>query len=199
MEFGICTGIEHAQTVYLAGYDYIECTVQSLNPELDDHEIGDTLKSFFSSPIPVKVFNVFLPGDLKITGENIDHERIKRYLKNTFYRVKQVGADTIVFGSGGARTLPDGFSRVKGEEQIVQFLDTAGDFADSTGITIAIEPLYRQASNLINTLFEAVTIAKRVDRYSIGVLADFFIWLKKMIPWKLLLHKDRAISVSGVC
>src|SRR5690606_21284794 len=46
--------------------------------------------------------------------------------------------------------------------------------ADPLDITIVIEPLNRKESNIINSVLEAMEIAKKVNRKSIKVLADFY-------------------------
>ena len=174
MKLGCCADIENASTLYQAGYDFIECTVVSLKPEASEAEFKPILRKYQESPIPVESFNILLPGDLKIVGEQVDTERIKKYLATALKRVKQIGADTIVFGSGGARKLPDGFSRDKGKEQIVQFLHMVADVAEPLDLTIVIEPLNQKESNIINSVPEAVEFAKLVNRKSIKALADFY-------------------------
>jgi sugar phosphate isomerase/epimerase len=173
MKLGCCASINRAYEVHKAGFDFIECTVVSLMPE-NDSDFEEILKKVQDSPIPVKACNVLLPGGLKIVGETVDQDAIKEYISTALPRVKQIGADTVVFGSGGARTLPEGFSRVKGEEQILQFLNLAADYAEPLGITIVIEPLNRKESNILNSVPEAVEFAKRVNRKGIQALADFY-------------------------
>jgi len=70
--------------------------------------------------------------------------------------------------------LPDGFSREKGKEQIVQFLHMVADVAEPLDLTIVIEPLNQKESNIINSVPEAVEFAKLVNRKSIKALADFY-------------------------
>jgi sugar phosphate isomerase/epimerase len=174
LKLGCCAGIDKASILYQAGYDFIECTVVSLQPETSEAEFKSILRTYEKSPIPVEACNILLPGDLKIIGEQINTERIKNYLSSALERVKRIGAETIVFGSGGARSLPDGFSRVKGEEQIVQFLHLAADVADPLDLTIVIEPLNRKESNIINSVPEAAEFAKKVNRKSIKTVVDFY-------------------------
>ncbi|WP_077623004.1 sugar phosphate isomerase/epimerase family protein [Sediminibacillus massiliensis] len=173
MRFGCCADIRDAGLLHEAGFDFIECTVTSLVPERDE-DFPEILQLYQESPLPVEVCNIFLPGTLKITGENVDQAAIKQYLEKALPRVKQIGVDTIVFGSGGARSLPEGFSRHKGEPQIIEFLHLAADYAEPLGLTIVIEPLNREESNIINSIPEAVQFAKKVNRKSIQVLADFY-------------------------
>lgn len=174
MKLGCCADIEQASAVHATGFDFIECTVVSLKPEKSNEEFAKVLREFQDSGVPVKTFNVFLPGDLKVVGETVDLDRIKSYLEKALSRVKQIGADTVVFGSGGARSFPEGFPRQRAEEQVLQFLNLAADYAEPLGITIVIEPLNRKESNIINSVPEAVDFAEKVNRKPIQVLADFY-------------------------
>lgn len=174
MKLGICAGIDAAQAVHEAGFDFIECRIGSLMPEESDATFAEQLEKFNKSPISVEAFNVLVLGDFRITGDNIDYDRIHRYLKIALERVKLVGADTVVFGSGAARSLPEGFDRDKGVAQIEKFLNILADYADPLNITIVIEPLCLKGSNMINTVPEAVEYVQKVNRKSIQALADFY-------------------------
>jgi|SRR5690625_4909436 len=175
MKIGCCASIEQAQKLYEAGYDFIECTVVSLIPEKSDEEFAEVFKQYENSPLPVEAFNVLLPGDLKIVGPEVDQERIKKYMEVALARVKQIGGDTVVFGSGDARTyVNDDFPRGKAEEQIIDFLNISAPIAEALGIMIVIEPLNQGESNIINSVPEAVQFAKKVNHPSVQVLADFY-------------------------
>jgi len=174
VKLGCCAGIDKALVLYNAGYDFIECTVTSLQPEASEQEFKQILKMYESSPIPVEACNIFLPGDIKVVGEEVNVERIRNYLSRALERVKRIGADTVVFGSGRSRSLPDGFSREKGEEQILSFLKMTADVAEPLDITIVIEPLNKKETNIITSVPEAVDFAKKVNRRAIKVLADFY-------------------------
>lgn len=174
MKFGCCAPILDAGAVQDAGFDYLECTVVSLDPEGAEEEFSRLEKRFKTSPLPVEVFNVFLPGDLRIVGDGVDQARIKRYLQTSLQRVAGIGADVVVFGSGRARNRPEGYSMSQAEDQIVWFLNEAADVAERLGITIVIEPLNRRESNTINSIPQAVSFVKKVDRDPIKALADLY-------------------------
>ncbi|MDC3416036.1 sugar phosphate isomerase/epimerase family protein [Aquibacillus salsiterrae] len=173
MRFGVCADINRASEIYKAGYDFIECTVISLVPD-DDRQFSELFHQYKESPVPIEACNVFLPGNLKIVGDSVDEDSIRTYLEKALPRVKKIGADTVVFGSGGARTLPIGFERSRGEEQIVQFLNLVADYADDLELTVVIEPLNRKESNIINSVTEGLEFVNKVNRPSIKLLADFY-------------------------
>lgn len=174
MQFGCCAAIDKAAAVSAAGFDYLEAGVKSLLPDEDDEAFAPILAQYQASPVPIQAFNLFLPGDLKIVGEAVDETRMRNYVKRAVSRVRQIGATTAVVGSGGSRSIPDGFSRERAIEQLVHFFQVLADETDGTELTIAIEPLNKRESNVINSVAEGVAIAQRVDRPSIQVLADFY-------------------------
>ncbi len=174
MKIGCCCPIDQAEIAHAAGFDYIEATVVSLKGEADDAAFAPILQTYQASPIAIGAFNVFLPGDLKVVGPGIDRPRVQAYVSTSLARVKQIGAGVVVFGSGRSRMVPDGFAREEAMDQLVTFLRDVAPVADEHGITIAIEPLRKAESNIINTVADGVELAQRVDRPSIRVLADFY-------------------------
>lgn len=174
MKIGCCCSIENASIAHAAGFDYIECIVVSLKGEENDAAFAPVLQSYQASPIPVGAYNVFLPGDLKVVGPEVDPTRIQNYVRTALARVKATGVNMVVFGSGRSRMIPDGFARDEAMSQLVTFLRDVAVEADKNGITIAIEPLRQAESNVINTVADGVELAQRVDRPAIRVLADFY-------------------------
>lgn len=171
LQFGICTGIENAVIARSAGFDFIEPTVRSLHGGKDFTSVQ---AAHAAASIPTPTFNVFVPGELKITGPVMDMAKLQEYVAESMRRVKDVGGELVVFGSGGARNIPDGFSRETAWQQLIDFLRMAADECDRNGVTIAIEPLNRKESNVINSVAEGVALAKAVDRAAIRVLADLY-------------------------
>lgn len=174
MQFGCCCPIENAEIAHAAGFDYIETTVVSLLPEATEVMFAPILEKYQASPIPVRACNVFLPGDLKVVGSDLDQQRIRAYVQIAMRRVMLVGAETVVFGSGKARMVPEGFDRAEAEQQIVDFLRLVADEAEQHEITVVIEPLNRRESNILNSVPEGDAMAARVNRPSIRNLADFY-------------------------
>lgn len=174
MQFGCCCSIEQAEIAHTAGFDYLECTVVSLLPEANEAMFAPVLEKYQAAPLPVLACNVFLPGDLKIVGPDVDQLRVQRYVRTALRRVRLIGANVVVFGSGGARRVPDGFARAAAEDQLVDFLRLVADAATLHGLTVVIEPLNRKESNIVNSVDEGVALARRVNQPSIQVLADFY-------------------------
>ena len=103
MRVGCCTKLDDIGRLAQAGFEYAECTVSALKPEEDDVACAPILAALRASPLPVWAFNVFMPGDIKIVGPQVDEARLHRYAERALERIHAVGGRLLVFGSGGAQ------------------------------------------------------------------------------------------------
>lgn len=174
ISLGICVTRDKAQQV-APGYDYVELVVAALMPLEDDDAFAPQSAKLARLVPHVRAFNCFLPGDLKVVGENVQWDEVERYANNAIARAAQLGARVIVFGSGGSRTVPDRFARALAWGQLVRFMNLCADSAEEHGVVIAIEPLNHTESNILNSYPEAVALAKDVGREDVvRVLADIY-------------------------
>ena len=51
VEFGCCCSIEQAEAAQAAGFDFVECTVVSLEPEGDEAAFAPILARYAASPL----------------------------------------------------------------------------------------------------------------------------------------------------
>ena len=80
----------------------------------------------------------------------------------------------MVWGSAGSRNVPAGFSRDRAGQQIQEFLHLAGDIARRNNLVIAIEPLRKQESNIINTAREALQLVREVNHSNVKMIVDYY-------------------------
>lgn len=174
MRFGCCAGVDKIQAIQDAGYDYVELTVGTVMPESPESEyapVRDKIKSFKIKP---EAWNVLLPGGIKVTGPEVDLYRVERYLRTAFARIADLGGKVVVFGSGGARKVPDDFPVDEARKQILEFLAVLGNVAGENGITIAIEPLNKKETNIINSVAEGMEYVEAINHPNIKCLADYY-------------------------
>jgi sugar phosphate isomerase/epimerase len=175
IRFGCCASPDRAEAVARAGFDFIELpAAATLLADQDGSEFAPVLAQLEHLPLPAEAFNVFLPGDLKIVGPEVDRERIHRYVHHAMDRASAVGAKVMVFGSGRSRGIPEGFDPDDAWAQIGQFLEEAGPEAERFGVTIAIEPLNRGEANIINSVPDALSLTRSVAHPNVQVLADLY-------------------------
>ena len=173
MNFGICTGLENAQLLKSMGFDYIEGSLSTV-AKMNRDEISEKLKLFNDYGIKMNVTNMFFPGDIKLAGESADINKIKDYICRAFDNASQFGVKTCVLGSGNARRIPDESDYNKGYEQVLEAVKVAGEIAQQYEITIAIEPLNLQETNIFTTVKESLEACKKINLENVCVLADLY-------------------------
>lgn len=174
MRFGCCAGVDKIAATQQAGFDYIEFPVAVVAPERPESEFGPVYDEIRSHRILAEAWNCLIPGDMKLTGPRVDSYRIERYLRTAFDRIARLGGKVVVFGSGGARSIPEGFDPTEGRRQILEFLALCSVVAAQRSLTIAIEPLNRKESNVINSVAEGLEFAELAAHPNVRVLADLY-------------------------
>jgi sugar phosphate isomerase/epimerase len=178
MRFGVCAGLSKAAVVAQIGWDYIELGVAGeLVPETQDLAAWAEKKAaLLALPLPCETFNLFVPGKLKITGPEVNQAALTNYVHTALARAAEVGGKIIVFGSGGARQLPEDQSwrTEQAHAQLLWFLNQCADAYEKTGVVVAIEPLNRSECNLLNTVAEGAALAREVNRPGVQNLADTY-------------------------
>lgn len=173
MKFGVCIDYKRAQMVKELGFDYIE-PMLSVVADYTEEEFEVCKNTLESLGLKAECFNALFFGDIKIIGANVNKSVIKDYLQKAFDRAKILGAETIVFGSGKARGTQDGYTKEECFEALVDICRFIGDIASEYGITIVIEPLCRQETDMINTVAEGIDLVKRVNHQNVKCLADMY-------------------------
>lgn len=166
-------GIEIIDSLCDLGYDYIELSLSHI-AALDEKEYSELAGRVLSSGLKCEACNNFIPPSLKLTGPYVDKARIRDYVEKALYRASRLGADTVVFGSGGARAIPEGFPMDMAWYQLVDFLRLAADVAQKYGVVLAIEPLNRSECNIIHNLSDARRLSEAVNKPNVRVLADYY-------------------------
>jgi sugar phosphate isomerase/epimerase len=176
----VCTSASNAAILRAGGCDYIEESVQGfLIPDRPEAEFRDKARALTGSALPVRACNSFLPASLKSVGPGARHDEIVAYAETAFRRARVSGIRTIVFGSSGSRSIPDGFDRAEARRQFVRLLRRLGPVAGRYGVVIAIEPLQRSECNFINTVAEGAAIVEEAGHPNVRLLADIFHMLRE--------------------
>ncbi|MEK6794236.1 MAG: sugar phosphate isomerase/epimerase family protein [Spirochaetota bacterium] len=173
MRIGICAGIDAITKAQAAGFDYIEPSVVSI-AGMTEEQFASACSLAASSSIRCEAFNVLFPGDIKVVGPQVDAARIQDHLTKSFERIAKLGAQMVVFGSGGARKCPDGWEKARAVEQFIETARIAGDAAKKHGLTIVVEPLNTGETNIINSVSEGKDVVSRTAHPNVKLLADWY-------------------------
>lgn len=165
MRFGAVVPLHAARRVIAAGFDFVEVRAPDLAIGDDDRwlELREHLDG-----VPVDVVSAMVPASLPIVGPE-PAPGLEAYLAGLADRMADLGAETTVLGSGAARSAPAGFDAARAEAQLRAFLDRARQLIPH----VAVEPLNRTESRVINTLEEALEYGEViVDTYHVGMTGE---------------------------
>ena len=144
-------GRRYIGTLKDAGYDYMELPLAQIM-ELSENSFSELAEEAEKTGLPCECCNNFFPASVRLTGETVDPAKVQEYVKRAIDRAVKLGSRVIVFGSSGAKNVPEGFPYDRAFGQIADALRMIDTYAASAGIHIAIEPLNRQESNIIQNL-----------------------------------------------
>jgi len=173
---GITATLQQAAMVKAAGAEFLTLGVTDfLVPDKPEADFEKHLAQLASEPLPVLACGGFIrPAHLRCVGPEANHDLILEWSETTFRRMKKAGGKLIVFGSGGARKIPDGWTKEKADAQFVDLLKRMGPLAETHGITVTLEQLRAGECNYINRIGEAATLIRAAGHPNIRLLADLF-------------------------
>ena len=166
-------GIKWMQNVAKAGYDYIELPM-SMIMTLSDEDFEKLATEVDTLGIPCDCCNAYVQPNIRLTGPNADFAKAEEYLRVSTERAARLGAKYLIFGSAGAKNVPDGFSHDEAFNQIVSFLKLAAKYCEKNNVNIAIEPLNKLETNITTSLADGAKLMDAVNHPRIKLLADFY-------------------------
>ena len=183
MRFGCCgcmispqsdpIGAEILEELAEFGFDYIELSLRDI-VDLDEPTFESLARRIRQSGISCEVCNNFFPSEIRLTGPDAEPARALEYARRAFDRASRLGARVIVFGSAGSKNVPPGYSHSLAWKQIVSSLEALGPMAIDHEIVIAIEPLNRKESNIVNLASEGLLLVREVNHPGVQLLVDYY-------------------------
>lgn len=173
-EYGVIVPKDRAIIALAAGADYVEPTIIG-NLVIADGE-GWVRNPDWPGPERSPSFAILFPGDLKISDPNFAAERVTAYLEAALPIIASAALPgaKIVFGSGGARTIPEGVDVAAGRARFAEVVAEARDIAQRNDLRIILEPLNRKEANLLNSLDETVAFLDEFGIDGVPVVADLY-------------------------
>jgi sugar phosphate isomerase/epimerase len=200
MKFGICTNMhgkgEDPAGLWLighaakSGFDYVELPLAQIM-DLGQDEFDGLCGKLSALGIKCLRNNNFFPARMRLTGAQVNEAEIGDYVGRALSRSRALGVTKVVFGSGPARNIPPGFPPDEGREQIIRLLRNISSVAEKFGISLAIEPLNRAESNIINSFEEGCAVSSAVSRNNVKVLVDYYHLVKENEPLEHIYGKDK--------
>ncbi len=193
IRLGICGRPADAKNAAEAGFDFLEIGLSWLH-DLTDEEYAAECDIMKDAPIRVEACNGMLPGRVKVTGPDVDENQIRAYLDKAFDRAHKLGVQVVVFGSGAARGVPEGWPQDEAWRQIARFLTIAEEYCEKYGIDVAIEPLRRAECNIMNLVTEGTLMSAMLNLEHIGTLGDTHHMLCGHEPFSALTQAGKQLK-----
>jgi len=171
---GCCAGpAELTALETVPGLDFIELPVaRALMGGAE--EVAQLAAAMDRSPLRARAANVFLPADLKVVGPAARPGQLAEYAATATERARRLGVEVLVFGSGASRAVPGGFPREVALDQFERAVRLVDDQATSRGVTLALEPLHSEETNLLTSLAEAAEFIRQRRLDGVRLVADLW-------------------------
>lgn len=140
-----------------------------------DEDFNDFCENIEKLQFPVLAANHFLPGHLKLVGKDVDEKALTEFLEKGLRRASVLGIQSVVFGSGAARSFKDDYTLKKANEDMTRFLkEIVSPIASKYDVNVVIEPLSFHETSMIHTVKDGVGFAEKADFDHVYGLADLF-------------------------
>lgn len=155
------------------GFDYTEVGGGML-VGLDDVEWSAVLRENEKAPLGLYAANSLFPRELRMGDPAADRDAQLAYIRKLVDHFVPLGIRYAVFGSGVARSIPDGVSRADGIAALRRFMTDFADYAYPRGVTLVIEPLRKKETNIFVTVPESAAEVRALANPGIQLLCDAF-------------------------
>jgi len=181
MQFGYCAnanflvaedprGKEIFEGILAAGYDYLETQLTHLLA-LAPEQYETFKRRLAEANVPCRMGMMIFPYSMPLVSMERDLEAIEAHATRTLALAADLGCETVVFGHGGARAVPDGMDYDTARNRLIDVLRIIGNLATMHNLKIAIEPLCD--TNMITSFPEAAALAKECGS-SVGAVFDLY-------------------------
>lgn len=166
-------GSEVAPFLAELGYDYIELSLSQL-VELSSDDFFSVKRLLGAAGIPCESCNNFFPQHHRLTGPEVNLPVILSYARKAIGLAAELGASIVVFGSGQAKNVPDGFPKELAWQQLVSLCQALDPVAGANNVTIVLEPLRKAECNIVNIIADGLKLIKDSNTKNIKMLVDYY-------------------------
>lgn len=172
---GLCGSVDQAPMGRDAGIAFIEINLKSkCAPTVPEAEFEKWRAEVRGAALPVSHANGFFPGEIKLVGPQLDLSQVRDYAEASLARVAKAGVTIVTLGSGSSREAPEGTSVPRAVEQFAECGREIAAIARRHGVTVAVEPLNRKETNVLNRLAEVCAVVDAVNAPNFGATADIY-------------------------
>ena len=175
MRYGYCLDLDLInspifEAVRAAGFDYIETQLTKLL-NLPPDQYKKVLTRLAEAGLPCRAAMMIFPYDMPLVSEARDLAAIEAHARKTLAIAGALGCETVVFGHGGTRRVPEGMAYAYARERLIDVLRLLARLAAPYNLKIAVEPLCD--TDMIVSFPEAAALAAECGG-AVGALFDLY-------------------------
>ena len=173
--YGAIVPSTQSEAVVRGGADYVEPTIVG-NLVREQPDGVWSRNPDYTAPDSCPSFAILFPGHLKLADPDFPASQVTAYLESVIPIIAAAGAPgaKIVFGSGAARTVPEGVDRAEAELRFAAVVREARDIAEANGVTVILEPLNKGETNLLHTIAEVAAFLDEHEITGVPIVADLY-------------------------
>jgi D-psicose/D-tagatose/L-ribulose 3-epimerase len=162
-----------APRVHAWGFDVIELPIEGT----DDWDPSRASALLRGLDLGVTTCAVMTPERDLTTNDQAVRQTTIDYLRRCVEIAAAVGSPVVagpIYAPVGRVWRTDAAERSRAIDRVADGLRPVAEFAHSCGVRLAVEPLNRYETSLINTVGQALELVERVDSPGLGVCLDTF-------------------------
>ncbi|WP_150308357.1 sugar phosphate isomerase/epimerase family protein [Planctomonas psychrotolerans] len=198
-EIGVIVPSDRADATVAGGADYVEPTIVG-NLVVETAPGKWARNPEYVGPAACPSFAILFPGDMRLSDPDFPAERVTAYLAAAMGIIASAASSgaKIVFGSGKARSIPDGVDREAGEKRFAEVVREARDVAAANDLAVILEPLNTGETNLLNSIVEAADFLDRHGIEGVPIVADLYHIMLEEEPLDVLLEHGPRIGHAHI-
>jgi len=168
-----------------AGYDCIEMHMHEIM-SMSKSEFSQTRQKLADSPLNCEVLDNPIPLDKVIADEGFDLEFYRNYLTIGVDRAAELNVKYYIWGNGKTRSIPTSGEIEAAKAKTFNFMEMLADITNERGITVLIEPLSPQVSNIIHSIPEAIDFVSKLGKPNLGTFIDYRWFVDRNHPYSMI-------------
>lgn len=161
-----------------AGFKYVELNFgeMALKSETEGKEYLAKLSDMGFIPVAGNCFvSWILRNENGFFRDTFDIGEFKEYVDMAFEKTKAVKWNSIAFGSGKYREMPEGYDRDKAYDFFCGIInDIVVPKLEKYDAILSIEELNSAETNFVNSCRDALSVVKSVNHPRVGILCDYY-------------------------
>ncbi len=156
-----------------AGYDYVEFKGKYL-AAASEGTLLDVRSVLRDTGMVSYGINAYCGPEIQMAGPEYSTKKAREYAAKIADITSFLGTDVIGLGSPFSRRIDKASDRKEALKQMEEFVAVTAEVFAPYGVTVCLEPLAEVYCDLVNTVYEAAEMIKKIPLQNLSVIVDFY-------------------------